>query len=219
MYVTSNIYERVVRVEAADRLGTGFIVERGDSMYIVTARHVLPADEEEPFTIANRFHRWSGRASLLPGIHPGVDIAVTEVPSEFGQPEFPIELTSDGMTYSQDVFFLGYPYGMALRMYGEDQLPFVKKATLSASDRRSEQEVVWYLDGLNNPGFSGGPVVFFQHGRTEPTRIAAVVSGYTPDWQQLLVGGEPATRDIGILANSGIIIAYDIKHAVAALDG
>jgi hypothetical protein len=56
------------------------------------------------------------------------------------------------------------------------QLPFVKKAIISAYDVVNGINI-WYLDGINNPGFSGGPVVFNRHGSTD-WHVAAVVSAY-----------------------------------------
>jgi len=136
------------------------------------------------------------------------------MPPEFALPTLPISLTSDGMAYSEDMFFLGYPYGLGMTIDAQVQLPIVKKAILSGSDSQTGGGLhTMYLDGLNNPGFSGGPVVTM---RFNPPRIVGVISGYRVDWQQLLVNKLP-DPSLSVQTNSGIIIAYDIKHAVEAL--
>src|ERR1700730_18634128 len=49
---------------------------------------------------------------------------------------------------------------IALRQ-GRDEkswwFPFVKHCTISATDKKHRS---WVLDGINNAGFSGGPVIF-----------------------------------------------------------
>ena len=87
-------------------------------------------------------------------------------------------------------------------------MPFVKHAILSASENLASGRV-WHLDGLNNPGFSGGPVVFAPPGAGRDLRLMAVVSGYRLDWQNLhFEGAADSAYQVG--TNSGIIIAYDV---------
>jgi hypothetical protein len=43
---------------------------------------------------------------------PGADVAVSPLESPL-TPDFPLPATSKGMTWSQQVFFLGFPYGLA----------------------------------------------------------------------------------------------------------
>jgi hypothetical protein len=86
-------------------------------------------------------------------------------------------------------------------------LPFAKRATLSCFDG-----AVFLLDGHNNPGFSGGPVVFGQPGVT-PTNVATVISGYK-FVQEPVFEGEDKTK-LSIKYNTGIIVSYKIEHAVS----
>lgn len=210
MYVTANIYERVVQVVTPSALGAGFTIEHEGACYLVTARHVLPTEPAEEFEVIHRDSIWKGTAAPRSGVNPGADIAVVRVPDEFGKPHLPVSLTSDGMAYSEDMFFLGYPYGLALTVNAERQLPLVKKAILSGSNYEAGGLNMLYLDGLNNPGFSGGPVVTM---RMNPPQIVAVVSGYRIDWQRLHVN-RTTESPLEVQTNSGIIIAYDIRHAM-----
>jgi hypothetical protein len=68
------------------------------------------------------------------------------------------------------------------------------------------------LDGHNNPGFSGGPVLFKEQEHGE-LKVAAVVSGYRFENEPIYHGEQelPVTYRY----NTGIIISYGIKHAVA----
>jgi len=115
----------------------------------------------------------------------------------------------EGLIYGQDVFFLGFPYDLLGRIILGSEgypLPFVKKATVSLFDSR-----VIYLDGHNNSGFSGGPVVFPQTGKNE-YRVAGVVSGYV-ERPEPVFDGEHKTPLV-YQYNTGIIVAHNIKAAL-----
>jgi Trypsin-like peptidase domain len=110
-----------------------------------------------------------------------VDIAVL-VPKELITPAnySPLVAPSDKIAAGEDIYFVGYPFAdPALNSFiGEDAIGFIRKGILSAI-RQSGQTTVLYLDGTNNPGFSGAPVFFrdlMQQG--QPYKVAAVVSGY-----------------------------------------
>jgi hypothetical protein len=92
-------------------------------------------------------------------------------------------------------------------------MAFVKKAILSASVEVDGLHVL-LLDGFNNPGFSGGPVVYFTQDTNEPS-ICGVVSGYLPDQHPVKVGD--VELDATVMQNTGIVIAYDIKHVTDVL--
>jgi hypothetical protein len=74
-----------------------------------------------------------------------------------------------------------------------------------------------YVDGFNNPGFSGGPIVYFDH-TSQSYRILGVVQGYKNEGARttILVNGIP--QDTEVLVNSGILVGYDIEHAFQAID-
>jgi hypothetical protein len=74
---------------------------------------------------------------------------------------------------------------------------------------------MWILDGINNPGFSGGPVFF---GTGDALKVAAVISGYYLQPTEVIRGGAArlakGTPKDYVNENSGFIIAYDIAWAV-----
>ena len=87
-------------------------------------------------------------------------------------------------------------------------LPLVKKAVVSAVMVDGKPLL---LDGHNNAGFSGGPVVRRWNGNEQS--VIAVVSGYRYDRGKVRDenGNETSyTYD----TNTGIIVAHNIQHAV-----
>lgn len=77
---------------------------------------------------------------------------------------------------------MGYPFGdTALTTRMENQiLPFIKRGTISAINGSKPDAVVLYIDGFNNPGFSGGPIVYWEF-KKRAYRVLGVVQGYRPD--------------------------------------
>ena len=160
-----------------------------------------------------------------------------------------------------DCDFLGYPYGSGWRasipLYtlnkgskppGDgDKLklsetaktidwawsPFVKRCTLSASMVQNGI-TVFVLDGINNLGFSGGPVVT---GKGASLDVFAVISSFHAEPLEVLPAPEPGQPYISpippppplpgqkskqqpkqvVESNSGLILAYDITPAIQAI--
>jgi hypothetical protein len=74
-----------------------------------------------------------------------------------------------------------------------------------------------YLDAINNPGFSGGPVVTAGW----PTRIVGVVSGYEAAATEVMgpnntVLMDPTGNPLGLHVNknTGLTSAYSIRFAI-----
>ena len=66
----------------------------------------------------------------------------------------------------QEVYFLGYPYGLYTTFGDQGGVALIKHACISARVACSaiypdgdKDTMLILLDGLNNPGFSGGPIV------------------------------------------------------------
>jgi hypothetical protein len=112
------------------------------------------------------------------------------------------------------------------------QLPFVKHCTLSGSIGKNNI-TIFVLDGINNLGFSGAPVLA---GNGDSQAVFAVISGYhaeplevlpAPQQRQAYVGPvspSPESPDRKseqgkeiVESNSGLIEAYDITPAIKAI--
>lgn len=216
--VTANVYERVLEFASSVGSGTAFTIDVGASQYLVTARHLLPSDVGTPqVTVSNRFGSHLIPFQPLPMNRANADIAITRLVKPITA-QLPLFASMAGLVYSQEVFFLGFPYGLGLTTSPNGhRIAFAKRAILSASDVLKGVET-HYLDGHNNPGFSGGPVVGFNV-RTHEPQVFAVVSGYLPEQMPLCDGD--TTLSVTSVANTGIVVATDIKYAVDAisLDG
>jgi hypothetical protein len=121
-----------------------------------------------------------------------------------------------------DCEFLGFPSatggGWSAQFPGGHSylMPFVKHCFVSAVPSGTD---VIILDGVNNPGFSGGPVIY----RTGPAQeIIGVISGIVTEPSEVipsLATPKPAKRHKEkVDANSGFIVAYSIDKAVEAIN-
>ena len=117
--------------------------------------------------------------------------------------------TSKGIIYGQDVYFFGFPYGfLGKHAFGPGgyPLPFVKRATVSLFDG-----TVYLLDGHNNPGFSGGPVVWKAPGSQE-FNVGAVISVYR--FVDEPVYADAAPTPLTYRYNTGIIVSHGVEAAL-----
>lgn len=208
--VPAQCLERVVKVLVPGGQGTGFVVPEIGAEWLVTARHVV--ENVDPSNIQLEWHGSTLTTTLVPlaQASPGADVQVYKIDLELWT-GLPLTPSADNVIFSQDLYFLGYPYGLGIRSSGVTQYPFVKKGILSASDVEIAGVRIWMIDGINNPGFSGGPVVF-QNSGTSTWQVLGVVSGYRTE--HVAIAGGSGT----VPTNTGIIVAYDIKHAIDAIE-
>jgi hypothetical protein len=224
---TSNVLYRVLRIKTATSTGSAFTIEVDGRQYLITARHLLTGFGSEGEIELWMEGRWSRtRARAIYPSREAVDIAALEL-GKVITITFPLEPSSGGLTLGQQVFFLGYPYGLGTSRSepappGFGELPFLKSGIVSAVDDRDPEASVLYLDGQNNPGFSGGPIVFW-HAPSRGFRVAGVVRGYRNEALPVLRQkdiDDPEARaynDLYTRANSGIVVGYDIRHIVDAI--
>jgi S1-C subfamily serine protease len=222
---TSNVIYRVLKIKTPTNTGSAFTIEVDGKQYLITARHLLEGFGSEGDVDLWMEQRWS-RVHVR-AIYPAkesVDIAALD-PGRPVTVTFPLEATAGGLTLGQQVYFLGFPFGLGTQgpaPPGFGELPFLKSGIVSAMDDRDPEAGVLYLDGQNNPGFSGGPIVFW-HSESRRFRVAGVVRGYRNEALPVLKKKNlddpraPAHNDLYTRANSGIIIGYDIRHIVEAI--
>ena len=96
--------------------------------------------------------------------------------------------SSQGLLFGGPCEFLGYALDGGWRAKMDDGksfwMPFIKHCTVSGMDSESR---MWILDGINNPGFSGGPVIL---GTGNDLQFVAVISGYYLEPTEVIRGGE-----------------------------
>lgn len=215
--VTANILQRVFLVKYGNATGTCFTLEVDGRQYIITAAHVVEGIQRQDTINLQYKNTWKNLSTTLVWSGaPDSDIAVLAIPFQLSH-DLPVTPTTNGIFLSQDVFFLGFPYGLFtdIKEAGNGwPIPFVKKGIVSAF-RHSEKKVTdLYIDGHNNSGFSGGPVVFSDPGSRD-IKVAGVISGYESTQEPIYDAG--ITTELRWLYNTGIIIVYDIAHAVEGI--
>lgn len=213
--VTANALQRTFHLAYGDVRGTCFTVDLDGRQYIVTAKHIVP---EATGAIDIQVHHettWKTLPCRVVGAGAGgVDILVLAPPWPIS-PALQLTPTGDDLYLGQDVYFLGFPYGLQAQvgeMNADFPIPLVKRACVSMFSLLHGTEKYLLLDGHNNPGFSGGPVVFAPSDNYRELRVAGVVSGYRFDWDK--VYSDNAETSLSYKYNTGIVIAYSISHAV-----
>jgi S1-C subfamily serine protease len=214
--ITAEVWHRVVRVSCGATAGTGFILDYECEPYLVTAHHIVKGGESINVFVDGK----AASVQLTPLKIPAseADVAVFRLDRPITPPGLPLTADETGMVFGQDAHFLGFPLGMAFDI-GESSLPLVKRCTISGLNRTYMGRDVILLDGWNNPGFSGGPVVFRKPtaaGIHEPLQVAAIVTAYALQQGPLSVDGK-IVLGAEVAMNSGIIIAERIARATDAI--
>ena len=215
--VPGEILDRTHAIKVGKMLATIFAIDYEGKLYLVTARHVVTGLPTTNATIqVQRSNKWVDVHTVRTLFPPSddVDIAVFETDEKVAAP-FQIAIGDGRWTMGQQVWFLGYPYGIGSHWSNGSEAPFMKRGTMSAMDATNNDAVVLYIDGFNNPGFSGGPIVYWDFNK-HVYRIAGVVKGYKEDTAKVLINGEHV--DTQLLVNSGILVGYSIRHAIQAIE-
>ena len=184
MSVSIRILQRTFHIRCARLIGTYFTVDVARRRYLVTAKHIAGAINHQAVVEIAHEGTWKHLPVRLVGHGEGeVDISVLAPQQLFGG-SAPLKIPAP-MTLAEDVYFLGFPFNMSLdvgNLNADFPLPLVKRAILSAffTDRG-----LVLLDGHNNPGFSGGPVV-----GSGGERVIGVISGYRHQRQAVLDSNE-----------------------------
>ncbi len=163
--VPSNVLRRTLLINVPPESGTAFTIDVEGRQYLVTAKHIV-AKLTEGATSEVSIRRKSGWSPIKVTVYKcpdPVDIAVLIPPAQMTV-DFPLEPDSKGMIVGQDAYFVGFPYGLAFAQTYDrqpDVFGFVKRATVAQfEDFSTTSGRRIYLDGYNNPGFSGSPVAY-----------------------------------------------------------
>ena len=240
--ITNNVFLRTKRIIAGPASGTTFTIDADGRQYLITAKHVvaaLPGPQAIVQVCDDQTQCADVQVTILRCGDP-IDIAVL-VPTRQITIAFPLPPDSGGMNIGQDVYFVGFPFGDYSLTTNAGH---VRKAVFSAQEKTNAYRRL-YLDGWNNPGFSGSPVVFVPPGRpNNEFKVAAVISGYRPepsqvkamvpiDASQIVPQDRALNRiidfadgshrklvdtDLLVPGNSAIVVAYTIDQAVDLIE-
>jgi hypothetical protein len=240
--ITSNVLRRVLLIQSPAGFGTAFTIDVDGRQYLLTAKHLVSGLKEEGTISIRKNNEWSPLTVKIFRCDDPVDIAVLVPPFQLTV-NHPLEPSSEGISVGGEAFFVGFPYGLQSQMNGAFPLGLAKKATLSAFEPvpGKAHGLQYLLDGYNNPGFSGSPLVF-----RDPTKsgfvykVAGVVASFISETSPVLkteeVKAEQITKDDVVQSriveyhgklfrvvkettdfvklNTGIAAAYDIFFAV-----
>lgn len=218
--VPREMLDRTVYVKTVAGSATAFKIDRHGHVYLVTARHVVNRVPRNGATIQMRKDGEWKDLSITKIIFPksvDVDIAVMATTETRSTPyAIDVPSSTEGPTMGQSVWFLGYPLvdGLSSRG-GGGEFPFIKKGAVAAVDASHRDAVIFYIDGMNNHGFSGGPVLYWDF-NSHAYRLLSVVSGFRYERADAEVNG--AAVQSQTLLNSGILLSYSLQHAIDAID-
>ena len=220
--VPTEILQRTLLIKVGNEGGTAFSIDYRGDLYLVTARHVVAELPAGRTTIQIwQSGQWKD-LSIVRTTFPAsadVDIAVLSTEEKVSVPfHILVSATDEGPTMGQQVWFLGYPFAdpkLTTPFLNQQVLPFIKRGTMSAIDGSNQSAVVLYIDGFNNPGFSGGPIIYWDF-KKQAYRIFGVVKGYRTETAKIAVNGKLVDSDL--LVNSGILVGYSVTHAVEAIE-
>lgn len=215
--VQAEVLQRVLRIRHGNSAGTAFTIECNKTQFIVTAKHIFedsayPVSTNIDLLIDGNYQTFC--VDIRYPADQDIDIAVMKTnPLTFVTPVYPNKNSSAGCIFGQDVYFLGFPfnYEELLSHFPNSNAPtpFIKKACFSGAQGTYQ----FFLDGINNRGFSGGPVCFKSQG-DQTFSIAGVISGYRYDKIPVYDKNTDKPLPQYVEENTGIIIVFDICSAV-----
>lgn len=202
--LTANVLQRTFQVKFGENRGTCFTIDVDGRQYIVTAKHVVDSIQQEDSIDIYHEGIWKTLKTEIAWLSQSEqDVAILS-PEVQVSPTYHLEPTSAGIVLGQDVYFCGYPYGLNIEVPSEMNqgfpLPLVKKGVLAGIFSGYV-----LIDAMNNPGFSGGPVVFAAP-RSNDFKVAGVISGYRIEYDPVLLNGEDVGLRYGY--NTGLVLAY-----------
>lgn len=210
--ISKNVIQRTFHIKYNGSTGTSFVIDIENKQYFVTAKHVIETLNGTETIEVYYQSVWQKVEATLVGHSPHSDISVMSIPALRNESDIVIA-DSDQIFYGQDIYFLGFPYGLQSdvgELNSHLPIPLVKKGIVSTFLFESPRKVL-LLDGHNNPGFSGGPVIY-KNVYDNSLRIAAIISGFRYE----IINAEHQNNliDIQFRANTGIIISYGIEAAL-----
>ena len=209
--------------------GTCFMVTKNENQYFVTAAHLFESSHRSGDEVAIQMVVQNVLQSYQAKIYfhsdRKVDLAVLKLSEQITQdPAIPDELMKykdtiqkifQGNGISTDtlwapigmeVYFLGFPLGnLGTEALGM-KVPLLKQAIISGWVNHNGIDLL-LLDGHNNMGFSGGPVIAYDQA-SKQMRMIAVISGYLPE----PVNVRQKNDMVSVEENSGIIVCYDGRY-------
>lgn len=204
--ITTNVFTRVLHLRVNggtphEEEATGFTIGVDGREYLITAKHVVARLGDVGTVGIEQNSHWVDVPVEIFRCDDPTDIAVLIAPFQITL-NLPLPAESPNFQYGQEAFFLGFPYNIGspvpAGVNGGFPLALVKRGLISGVvpvDEANKASLI-LLDGYNNPGFSGGPVVYRDFSKPDYTLDAfAVVSGFRPEVVSVLERHPIASTD------------------------
>lgn len=225
--VPEGMLDGVFRFQYGHRAGTCFALEADGRQYIITARHLVEGIRDHDSVRVFLGQRWQEiKVKTIFPRNPKTDIVALVSNRKVAQ-RMDIPTAEAAIPIGQELYFLGFPFGLSTQIDGPlpKPIPFINHAFLSAVDSRFCSGNVLYLDGHNNPGFSGGPVISAQQDDKRELQIVGVLSAYRVRLNRETITEKADARGEAIekkssrfvQENSGILVAYHISEIIKAI--
>jgi len=146
-------------------------------------------------------------------VNENVDIAILTVDEDLSN-RLLARMTIGGVLLSGDAYFLGFPYGKFMEdtayLNNNYPTPYIRKGIFSTLPFTKDGVEMFYIDGMNNPGFSGGPCVFIaaEDRATFIPSVCGIVKGYFPHEREVNTPFGPYSFE----ENSGLVEIHSIRH-------
>lgn len=211
--VSDNILRNVFYIRVGKNTGTCFCINYRGKKYLVTAKHMVKKEDTIDIDILKNGTYEHQKAKVFFSDNDEVDIIVLQVTIDETIKGINILKEQPNVEAGQEMYFLGFPFGMVQGEYSYNNgypIPFVKRAFLSCANGLNGYAHLW-LDGTNNPGFSGGPVIYEsvdEQTRRPEQYLAGVISSYRCDVKSVLKEDTGETTGYIYQENAGIINAH-----------
>lgn len=209
-----DIVASTYKIRVGEQVGTSFLLEHNSRRYLITAKHIgINITDSVDLDWENG---WESLPVQVVG-HSADDSTVLRIEQDLARallPKWTPPRVQTDLVLGEDVRFYGFPLGMSTsRGPSTVPVPLVKGGIISGfygTEKLGADSSFW-IDGHNNRGFSGGPVVSMRNGEYA---IAGVISAYRHS-EEPVFGLDEQKSEIGtIQVNSGIIKAENISSAM-----
>jgi S1-C subfamily serine protease len=224
--VTGNVLARTFQIRVPEGTGSAFIIDYRDRQYIVTANHMVASMGERGTVEFFANQQWVALPfKILHGASKCDDVAVL-IPDEKQILKVDAIPVADSYIFGQEAFFAGFPYGLYTTFSNSKQIvPLLKHGYVSARvscsaiyPNEPEGAGVILLDGMNNHGFSGGPVVIVDPSdANHRNKLIGVISGFQGENVSVSVNGVEQ-KQATVMENSGIVVVVPIQRATALIE-
>src|SRR5665213_2852482 len=207
--VPTEMLKRTYLIKVGDVIGTAFSIDYGGERYLVTARHILAGMPVQHATILlwqqGAWKEIPTKRTLF--VSPlNVDIAVLETYVIARSPSAIAPTDNSKPSIGQKVWYLGYPSTWTV--------PAIKRGTISAIDVSTPDTLVLHIEGPDDAGFFGGPILCWDP-NNHAFRILGVIKGHENDSTRPPIKSREADTHASI--SDGALIGYSVDYAMNAI--